>query len=323
MENNTAENGLMRRRGAGSCIRTGYGLYADNFKSILKSSWIPALVYSLIYAAIGALCVIYIPEMAVTTLRGGVSGTETTLLPQTMLAVLIIAGGLVEIVFYSCGMSLLRSHKANGSIDKIRKRFYFDLRTAVRTLKITLAIIIVCAVSSAVLWVAYIYLLNSMGLETIELWKSLVIMSFFAVIVNIFMLPFIFPFMKYILNDNVKLADTLTSGYVTGLRRLHFILAVAFITMCVTVAAGTIIQLPTIILATANAQSIYGTVYGDPLGMPDYMPVLTAATFFIAGFMQTYIRMSVLFPLYYAYGSTETFFKEKAESKKQRNTIEE
>ncbi|MBO5185943.1 MAG: hypothetical protein J6B91_02685 [Prevotella sp.] len=320
MENNTAKNGLTRRHGAGTCIRMGYSLYADNFKTILKSSWIPALIYSLVCAAMGALCVIHIPDIAVTMMRGTAPDAETSRLPETIFAILFAAGGLTEIVFYSCGMSLLRSHKADGMIDKSRGWLSFDTRTALRTLKITLTTILVCSLTAVVLWVTYIYLLNAAGLKTVSLLKSVVITGVFTTVIGIMFLPLIFPIMKYILNDNGKLFATLTSGYVAGLRRLPFILAVSFVAMCVTVAVSIVTQLPTIILTAANAQSIYGTVYGDPLGMPSYMPALTAATFFAAGLLQAYIRMSVLFPLYYAYGSVETFFKEKKESKTKQNT---
>lgn len=323
MENNTAENGLMRRHGAGACIRMGYNLYADNIKTILKSSWIPALIYSLICAAMGALCVIHIPDIAVTMIRGAAPDAGISRLPETIFAILFAAGGLTEIVFYSCGMSLLRSHKTEGRIDKSRGWLSFDTRTALRTLKITLTAILACALTAVVLWVAYIYLLNAAGLKTVSLLKSVAIAGIFAIVIGILFLPLIFPFMKYILNDNGKLFATLTSGYVAGLRRLPFILAVSFVAMCVTAAVSVVAQLPTIILTAANAQSIYGTVYGDPLGMPSYMPALTAATFFAAGLLQAYIRMSVLFPLYYVYGAVETFLKKKNENKTTQNTTNE
>ena len=51
----------------------------------------------------------------------------------------------------------------------------------------------------------------------------------------------------------------------------------------------------------ANTQANLGVLNGDPLGMPSHITYVSAVVFFIAGFIQVYIRMSVLFTSYYMY----------------------
>ena len=54
-----------------------------------------------------------------------------------------------------------------------------------------------------------------------------------------------------------------------------------------------------------------GYLTGDPYNMPSYIGWLAAAVFLIIGFIQAYIVLSFLFPLYYMYGAIDTHEKEK------------
>ena len=54
-----------------------------------------------------------------------------------------------------------------------------------------------------------------------------------------------------------------------------------------------------------------GVMYGDPYNMPSYIGWLSALVFLLIGFIQAYIMLSFLFPLYYMYGSIEAHEQEK------------
>ena len=58
-----------------------------------------------------------------------------------------------------------------------------------------------------------------------------------------------------------------------------------------------------------------GTLQGDPAGMPEYMGWMTVVVLCIAGFIQAYVQLTAMFPLYYIYGSIETAEKEARERK--------
>ena len=75
--------------------------------------------------------------------------------------------------------------------------------------------------------------------------------------------------------------------------------------------ASIVTTLPSLILLAANIQSLGGTIYGDPTGMPSYMIWMNMGVFTLAGFIQAYVNLSSLFPFYYLYGSIETQKKER------------
>ena len=87
--------------------------------------------------------------------------------------------------------------------------------------------------------------------------------------------------------------------------------ATLLITMIITMLLTLFCEFPAFIIGTANIKAYMGAAMGDPLGMPEYQPTLTFIAFAIAGFVQAYVHLATLFPLYYAYGSIETLVKEK------------
>jgi hypothetical protein len=70
--------------------------------------------------------------------------------------------------------------------------------------------------------------------------------------------------------------------------------------------------LPALILALTHFLSQEGALNGDPLGMPGYMTVLSAITFFLTGAVLVYLCMPMLTWLYYVYGSVISFEREKS-----------
>lgn len=72
-----------------------------------------------------------------------------------------------------------------------------------------------------------------------------------------------------------------------------------------------IAALPLIILTMADLTAQAGQLIGDPLGMPSQISVLTFFSWFLAAFLQAYIRLTLLFVGYYAYGSVESRKKER------------
>ena len=82
-----------------------------------------------------------------------------------------------------------------------------------------------------------------------------------------------------------------------GLGRLLLVLMVVSMVVLVSM---TVLQLPAIVLAAANIQSEAGVAAGDPSGMPQPTFLFNFVTFSVVGFLQAYIHLSTLFPLYYA-----------------------
>jgi hypothetical protein len=59
-------------------------------------------------------------------------------------------------------------------------------------------------------------------------------------------------------------------------------------------------SLPSIIMMAANWESQMGVMNGDPLGMPSYVMWLSIGAFLLAGFLQAYIWLTTICPMYLA-----------------------
>ena len=75
-------------------------------------------------------------------------------------------------------------------------------------------------------------------------------------------------------------------------------------------------SLPAVILITANWQSQIGMLNGDASGMPDNVKWLSLGAFAIAGFIQAYVWLTMVLPLYLAKISISVQDKEKEEFNK-------
>lgn len=321
MENNTGLNNLMKSRSIGACIKSGYTLYIDNFKSIFKTSWSAALLYSIVCSIIGTIGVIRMPAVVVKILT---DITHTTLnldsyygLVAIMFA-LVIFGGIVETVFYSYGMSLLRTHGSTDAIITPKKLFFFDKHTAWRTIKATASCLLISALPTIIFVLFFHYRLRFVLAEPGSHIPTLSVTAIIIIAIVLLMLPLCFIFMKYIIRDETRFWSLLAKEYIPGLQHLPLILAIMFVNIVVIAFACYVIQQPAVILFIANTQANFGTLYGDSLGMPGYIVPMTAFVFLLAGFIQAYIRMSALFTLYYMYGSIETQKTEREQYRKRR-----
>lgn len=308
----------MKSNSTVASIRLGYRLYAGNFKNLFKSSWLFALLFGLVCGAIGTITSVRLPAIIAQAMANPALamslGQEYIGLLGVCLT-LIVVGGAFEIVFYSCGFSLLRGHIANGVIARPTKWLSIDGWTAWRTAKGILSTILVYLLVGAVVGALYyigvkVHVIKPDAYVGLAIWTVIAVTALFMTAI-----PMFFITTKYILDKNMRFWTLLVSDYKRSMRHFGYIFIVTLFVVVVIAVLTFVLQLPTVILSTANYQANLGVFYGDPLGMPSYIVTLTAIVFFISGFMQAYIRMSAIFPFYYMYGSIET----QEEEKKQYN----
>lgn len=321
MENNTGVNTLMKSRSTAACIKAGYGLYADSFRKTISLSWSTAMLYAALFCILGTTSVTHLPPFMTTVVANIgknaplINYQHVILLTGTVFT--IILGGIIEIVFYSYGMSVLRAH-ANGKDTAVRSgRHYLDRHTAWRTIKAAASCLLICAVPATAFVAFFCYRLRLMLAAPQDHILTLALTAVAAIAVILLLLPLCYISFKYIMRDDTRFWPLLRSDYATGLRHLPIIAATMFVNIVVIIVTSYVILQPAVILFMANTQANLGTVYGDPLGMPDHMIETTMAVFLIAGFLQAYIRLSALFTAYYMYGSIETQETEH----KQYNTL--
>lgn len=321
MTTKQTEATAMKSNSAGASIKLGYGLYASTFSNTFRATWLPALIFSIIFAALGTITIIKLPPLMVAITANG--GPTQTLAKEYLAllgtaALLVVIGGVVETAFYSCGLSLLRGHKTTGKMATAKWCPALDKHTTWRTFKAVLSVLLINAVPFAAFTLWYALKLRHILAQPGSHYAAVGITALLAIFMWLALLPTLFVAMKYVINDDKRFWPLLRTDYLPAMRHLGFMLMVVISCGAMVVMATYVLQQPAVILAVANTQANIGVANGDPLGMPTYMTALTFAIFLVSGFVQAYIRMSALFPIYYMYGSIDT---QESESKKYRDDI--
>lgn len=309
-----SETTAMKSNSTVASIKLGYRLYAINFKRIFKASWLFALLFALACAAIGPILSVKMPAIV----------TQAAAHPEAVMQlgreylglfalclVLVVVGGIIEAVFYSSGFSLLKGHLATGNIVRPARWVALDKHMAWRTFKgvasALLLALIVCVVAAALYYVG-----SRCGIIKPGTYAGLFAWGIVTIAVSLLLaIPACFVTVKYIVDGTQSFWPLFAADFTKAMRHFGYIFVIDFFVVLVIMVATYVLQLPAVIISTANYEANLGVVFGDPLGMPSYIVPLTAVVFFVSGFMQAYIRMSALFPLYYMYGSIETQEKEK------------
>ena len=282
---------LLKVRSSRGCISAGYRLYTGHFKHIFRYSWVAALVYAL-FCSVGGAMMIMTPR----------------LMPITA-AILII----VECLFASYGFSVLKQHQTFGNILRPAKWFSIDTHIFIRTIKCWLCLFIIYLIASIL-----IVGLAFAAFKFLSLYTAIGATVLSSLVILCLLLPLAYITMRYILNDGIGFWKQFRIGYGVGMRRWGFIFIVVLVAVIVEMLLLMLLSLPAIILSMANTQSVIGVAMGDPYALPSYMPVLAAGTFLIIGFLQAYVMLSALFPIYYMYGSIDAQEQEKQDFNKQQ-----
>lgn len=108
-----------------------------------------------------------------------------------------------------------------------------------------------------------------------------------------------------LLRRRLTMLTATEAGFKASMRHFGLLFVVAFVTFIVCASVWLLTSVPAVILGIANIQAQQGVLYGDPLGMPDYMRWLTMGVFTLSSFMQAYIYLAWFFPLHFAFGSIQ------------------
>ena len=260
-------------------LSAGMHLYISAFRRFFKASWLTALVYALVNAALGTLTAIKVPELiAVVQLQlqryDGifVESLKPYLLPLAECIALIIAVIIVSALAHATIYALLKEHSETGDIPVPTSWWKPSTRLMGRTLKGVLLTLLVCIPLS---------------------------------IVIPFALPMWYVITKYIMKPSAGYWATLKKGYGKGMGNWGPLFLVFFLTILFILLAGMIVMLPAHILFLANYRAQMGILIGDPLGMPSYMMPMTFITFVLCSFLYFYLCLPMLINGYYAYGTIE------------------
>ena len=278
------EDILLKDRSSRACISAGYRLYLSNFKRIFRASWLAALLFAIVISA---------------------GGTLMILRPQwTMIALPLTL--IIDAMFATYGFSVLKQHQETGAIGWTAHWYSLDTHIFVRTLKAWLCMLVISAVIGCILAGVSVMAVNYLSTYT-----ALGTLGVIALLAFILILPLTYTNIRYILKDGTNYWTNLFGYYGTGMRRWGFIFLVVFMTTLIGWVCSLFTSLPAIILSWAGNEANRDFMLGDPYNLPSYIGWLSALVFLLIGFIQAYIMLSFLFPLYYMYGSIEAHEQEK------------
>jgi hypothetical protein len=311
---------LFKNRSYRGVISAGFGLYFTHFRLFFKASWIMALLYAAVFAALGTLCVIKLPAISAEIMKQtvvqhqelSVATAQEYLLLGGAIIILTLLYIIVEACTFATVLNKLKEHQDTDTMTVPAKWFSICRKLMGRTLKGYIFSLLVILVPVLVLIGLIITLLKFVALAPVTLTTTSLIL---AIAIILLAFPLVYVAMKYILNKGQAYFSVLSKSYGTGLRHWGHIFTTCLVAgMIISILVG-LFCLPIIILTQAHVLAQEGYLNGDPLGMPDYVNLLTIVTFFITGFILVYLYMPLLLVYYYMYGSIEAYEKEKANIK--------
>lgn len=308
---------LIKNRSSRACISQGFRLYMGSFRRIFRYTWLPALVLAIVSGLFSAFYVNEYPRMLIAMQTGQANMLQLALGIGSIMSAGSFLVAVADVVFLSYGFSVLNHHSMTAEIPWTKRLVQLDAPMLWRTTKAVLWLLLIGTVLSL--------LLTGVFFGCRRLLSPLVavgLTGLVTIVVAVFQLPLTYVVFKYILNPKLHFASIFGLSYRTGLRHWGQLFVVVLVTVIICAVAWLITNVPAIILYLANIQAQTGLLYGDPLGMPDHMTWLTIGIFTIASFLQAYIFLSILFPLYYAYGSIEAGEAERAKALDQMKTIQ-
>ena len=309
METRNEEQPL-KIRSARAVIAAGFRLYMGNFRRIFRTTWLPALIGALVTALEYYLSIQSIPQLG-NVAQAPMGENVAYFLVQSFVSLLNL---IVTIVFLSYGFSMLSRHRSEGAIPyPARWLTPPDGRSLMRTTAAVIVWIVATCVAAIPPTVAIAIGLGTKSMTTIG--AGLII----ALVMGAFLLPLVYPSMRYVTTRDTRLFDLLGSGYRQGLRYWGYIFAVLFVILLIITVILVITMLPAIVLLIANTKAQTGAIMGDPLSMPSYMGWMSFVVFTLSGFIQAYVLLAVLFPAYYMAGSIEQ--QEIQRNEKTKNTL--
>lgn len=196
---------LYKNRSYRSVISAGFGLYFTQFRLFFKASWIMALIYAAVFAALGTLCAIKLPAITAEIMKQTL--VQHQLLAREIAEEYLITGGIfivltllyivVEAFTFATVLNKLKEHQDTDKMTVPRKWFGVRTKLMGRTLKGYLFSLLVILIPVLVIAGVIYVLLKYVALAPITLEVTALIATLFIVLLSF---PLIYVAMKYILN---------------------------------------------------------------------------------------------------------------------------
>ena len=290
------ESDLYQIRSLGGCTKATYELFVSNIATILKQTWLPALL-----VAIATTASLY---MLIFT------GAESFLSPNLQA---IITKFAILIVTFLCSVAFFSWH--NGIILSLitgQNRKQSIIRVArVNAIYVAMGILFTAVIGAIFVFIS----LQQPPIQALKPTETAPIVNYFTVsllvtlatiiIFAIAVIPLLYSSVQYLVEPKQKIFSIFTHGYLTGLKRWGFLFLLTFILNIIVTIILAICYLPISILTISQYMNLLGTFIGDANTLPTLFPVIFIATSLLVQFIIVYVATGISMVYYYAYGSIE------------------
>lgn len=290
------ESDLYQIRSLGGCTKAAYELFVSNIATILKQTWLPALL-----VAIATTASLYILLF---------TGAESFASPNLQA---IITKFAILIVTFLCSVAFFSWH--NGIILSLitgQNRKQSIIRVArVNAIYVAMGILFTAVIGAIFVFTS----LQQPPIQALKPTETTPIVNYFTVsllvtlatiiIFAIAVIPLLYSSVKYLVEPKQKIFSIFTHGYLTGLKRWGFLFLLTFILNIIVTIILAICYLPISILTISQYMNLLGTFIGDANTLPTLFPVIFIATSLLVQFIIVYVATGISMVYYYAYGSIE------------------
>ena len=291
---------LYKNRSFSSCINAAYKLQIENLRNIIRCTWLPILVQSIL---LGCYTVLLTPW-----LTDSISFANK---PFTHLAA-IVGIAIIQMVLFSWILSRMMS-----LLNEKPRRWNFKRSLWVMLANAIISIAFISIISGAA-GVAIGYLrakANTGEGATPSPTALFIIMAIYLVLILLYIcliqLPLLYTSMKYLNDEKMHLWKDMLACHRIGMRHWGFIFITVFLSSIFVTIITMLLSTPSYILGFAHYASEMGIVTGDPSGMPAYFPWLQFITVVIVSFLVYQVLIFELLVIYFMYGSIETQEEER------------
>ena len=290
------ESDLYQIRSLGGCTKAAYELFVSNIATILKQTWLPALL-----VAIATTASLYILLF---------TGAESFASPNLQA---IITKFAILIVTFLCSVAFFSWH--NGIILSLitgQNRKQSIIRVArVNAIYVAMGILFTAVIGAIFVFTS----LQQPPIQALKPTETTPIVNYFTVsllvtlatiiIFAIAVIPLLYSSVKYLVEPKQKIFSIFTHGYLTGLKRWGFLFLLTFILNIIVTIILAICYLPISILTISQYMNLLGTFIGDANTLPTLFPVIFIATSLLVQFIIVYVATGISMVYYYAYGCIE------------------
>lgn len=290
------ESDLYQIRSLGGCTKAAYELFVSNIATILKQTWLPALLVAIATTA----------SLYMLIFMGAESFVSPNLLSFIIKLATFLITFLCSVAFFSWHsgiiLSLITGQNRKQSIIRVAR---------VNAIYVAMGILFTAVIGAIFVFIS----LQQPPIHALKPTETAPIVHYFTtpilatlitiVALAIATIPLLYSSVKYLVEPQQKIFSIFTHGYLAGLKRWGFLFLLTFILNIIVTIILAICYLPISILTISQYMNLLGTFIGDANTLPTLFPVIFIATSLLVQFIIVYVATGISMVYYYAYGSIE------------------